>query len=192
MKENPLEEQEQAFDQLTAINVRTALDRVVNWLGKYVSWIIFFSMSISVFEVVMRYVFNSPTRWVHETTTFLVAIAFVLSGSFTLARDRHIRVHALYDLAGPKVQKILDIISHLFSMLYFAGLIWAGWYMFKQGVFSPSGEFLLERSGSSWNPPFPAFIKITILVTASVMFVQSTLHLLQEFMHSNKTSQGDR
>ena len=41
------------------------------------------SMLILIQEVVLRYGFNSPTIWAHETTVFLCATAFVYGGQFS-------------------------------------------------------------------------------------------------------------
>ena len=55
------------------------------------------AMLILIQEVVLRYVFNSPTIWAHETTIFLCGIAFVYGGLYCAARDSHIRVVLIYD-----------------------------------------------------------------------------------------------
>ncbi len=49
----------------------------------------------------LRYFFNSPTIWAHETTTFLCGIAFVYGGLYCAARDSHIRVVLIYDHRPP-------------------------------------------------------------------------------------------
>ncbi|MBW5802092.1 TRAP transporter small permease subunit, partial [Halomonas elongata] len=47
--------------------VRTAFDRGVVACGRLAAWLVFVAMAISVYEVIMRYAFASPTSWVHET-----------------------------------------------------------------------------------------------------------------------------
>ena len=41
---------------------------------------IVFAMAILIQEVILRYVFNAPTIWAHETTIFLCGVAFVYGG----------------------------------------------------------------------------------------------------------------
>jgi hypothetical protein len=43
----------------------------------------------------------------------------------------------------------------------------------------------LERSGTSWNPPFPAWTKGIILIALAVMAVQSLLHLIESIRASS-------
>lgn len=167
------------FDQLEAITLRTGLDAGVNRIGKLFSVIIFVSMAISVFEVVCRYVFLSPTEWVHETTVLLIAIMFAFSGAFTFSRGRHIQVRALYDSLSERKRLALDAVNALLSLVYFVGLAFAAWTMFDRSIFDPTGSFVLERSGSAWNPPHPPFIKAAVLIAAVTMAAQAILHFVQ-------------
>ena len=167
------------FDQLESVTVRTGFDAWINRVGKVVSVIIFVSMAISVFEVVCRYVFLSPTEWVHETTVLLIAIMFAFSGAFTFSRGRHIQVRALYDSLSERKRLVLDAVNALLAAVYFVGLAYAAWVMFDRSIFDPTGSFLLERSGSAWNPPHPPFIKAAVLIAAITMAVQAALHFVQ-------------
>ena len=172
-------EEVKVFDQLEAVTVRTEFDAWINRIGKYLSVIIFVSMAISVFEVVCRYVFQSPTEWVHETTVLLIAIMFAFSGAFTFARGRHIQVRALYDSLTERNRRALDAVNALLALAYFIGLAYASWVMFDRSIFDPTGSFVLERSGSAWNPPHPPFIKAAVLIAAITMAIQAALHFMQ-------------
>ncbi|WP_428994579.1 TRAP transporter small permease subunit, partial [Halomonas elongata] len=52
--------------------VRNAFDRGVAACGRIAAWLVLVAMVISVYEVIMRYAFASPTSWVHETVVMLV------------------------------------------------------------------------------------------------------------------------
>ena len=65
--------------------------------------------AFTFYEVVMRYVFNAPTIWVHETTTALTALCFAFGGAYCLGTNRHIRVVLLYDSVSPRVRRLLDV-----------------------------------------------------------------------------------
>ncbi|PSJ20577.1 C4-dicarboxylate ABC transporter permease, partial [Halomonas sp. ND22Bw] len=45
----------------------------------------------------------------------------------------------------------------------------------------------LERSGTSWNPPFPALVKGVILLALAIMCVQSLLHLTRSLRRKPDT-----
>lgn len=158
--------------------IRTGFDRVVAWVVQPLSWLIFIAFAVSVYEVIARYVFGSPTLWAHETTTFLIAVIFLVGGPIALARDKHIRVRIFYDKVGPAGRRMLDIVNSIIALVFFAGLSYAAWTMAWGGTHGPSGDFRLERTGTGWNPPTPAFIKIVILICVVVMAIQTILHLI--------------
>lgn len=164
--------------QEEVINFRSFLDRYVNSAGAVVSWLAFISMAISVWEVVMRYGFDSPTSWVHETVVFLIACIFALGGPVALARDKHIRIRVIYDAVSPGVRRIFDVINSLITLLFTVGISYAAYIMFWRASHNPTGDWQLERSGTSWNPPFPALIKGIILFAVAIMMLQAILHVV--------------
>ncbi|MGV8832225.1 MAG: TRAP transporter small permease subunit [Devosia sp.] len=158
--------------------IRTGLDRVVAGSANILGWAIFLAFAITVYEVISRYVFNSPTFWAHESTTFLIAAIFLVGGPIALARDKHIRVRMFYDAASPSGRRWLDIVNSCIALVFFAGLAYAGWIMSWKATHTPTGDIHLEGTGTSWNPPTPALLKMMVLVCVSLMFVQSLLHLI--------------
>ena len=156
------------------------LSRLLVPLGWPVGIAFLFVTAFTFFEVVMRYIFNAPTMWVHETTIALTAICFAFGGAYCLATDRHIRVVLLYDAAGPRVRRWLDIAISLVGAASCALMAWAAWDLAYKGFFTPQGEFRLETSGSAWNPPTPAIVKAALFLTLCAMCLQ---FLLQGFRH---------
>ena len=77
--------------------IRSGFDRAIAGSTRFFAWAIFLAFAITVIEVAARYVFNSPTFWAHESTTFLIAAIFLIGGPIALARDKHIRVRMFYD-----------------------------------------------------------------------------------------------
>jgi TRAP-type C4-dicarboxylate transport system permease small subunit len=123
-------------------------------------------------EVVLRYVFNSPTVWAHETTVFLSGIAFIYGGLYAAARDSHIRVVLIYDQLGGRWRRIFDVVISVVCGLASAFFAWAAWLMVERAAFRPDGSFRLERSGSAWDPVYPGLLKVFMMVVLAVMTVQ--------------------
>lgn len=167
-----------APDESTS-EVRTGIDRVVAGAARPLSWAIFLAFLISVYEVIARYVFDSPTFWAHEATTFLIAAIFLIGGPIVLARDRHIRVRMFYDTVSPGARRWLDIFNSIVAMIFFAGLGYAGSIMAWKATHTPTGDIHFEGTGTAWNPPTPALLKILILFCVGLMFIQSALHLIK-------------
>ncbi len=158
--------------------IRTGLDRAIAGSSKLFAWAIFVAFLITVIEVVARYVFDSPTFWAHETTTFLIAAIFLIGGPVALARDKHIRVRMFYDAVGPRRRRSLDIFNSIVALVFFAGLAYASWIMVGKSWFTPTGAMHLEGTGTSWNPPTPALLKLLVLICVVAMFVQTAFHLI--------------
>ena len=158
--------------------MRSGLDRAIAGSTKFFAWAIFVAFAITVLEVVARYVFDSPTFWAHESTTFLIAAIFLIGGPIALARDKHIRVRMVYDAVSPKRKRQLDILNSVIGLVFFAGLSVASWTMVSKSWFNPSGALHLEGTGTSWNPPTPALLKMLVLICVVTMFVQTLLHLV--------------
>lgn len=166
---------------------RNALDRLIVSGGRAISWLVLVAMGISVVEVFMRYGFNNPTSWVHETVVFLIAVIFVLGGPAAMARNSHIRVKVLYDSAGPTLKCWMDRFNDLLTLIFCMSMSYAAFYMFWGATHNPLGEWSLERSGTSWNPPFPAMVKGMIFFALTLMTLQALLHLWQSLKAKPRT-----
>ncbi|MDX9862103.1 MAG: TRAP transporter small permease [Rhodospirillales bacterium] len=158
--------------------LRTRFDAIVDYCAKIVAWLVLIAMAISVVEVISRYVFDSPTSWVHEMVIFMIAVLFALGGAAAMARDRHIRVRLIYGMVSPKWRRRLDVLNGILTLGFTLGMSYAAYTMFYRSVADPLGGWTLERSGTSWNPPFPSLTKGIILFALAVMAVQSVLHLV--------------
>lgn len=128
--------------------------------------------AILIQEVVLRYGFNAPTIWAHETTIFLCGLAFVYGGLYCTARNSHIRVVLIYDALPARLRRPLDVVISLICAVSSAFFAWAAWLMVGRAAFRPDGSFRLERSGSAWDPVFPGATKIFLLAVLAVMAVQ--------------------
>lgn len=149
------------------------LGRAITRVGDVFAVAIVFTAIALVYEVVMRYGFNAPTKWAHETVIFLTATTFVFGGLFGAASNRHIRVVLIYDSLTPRLRRVFDIAISLACALACALFSWAGWLVVKRAIWTPAGEFRLETSGSAWNPPTPGLLKLFlfgILIFMSLQF----------------------
>ena len=148
------------------------LAKVVSKLGHLFAVFFIVSMGILIFEVVMRYVFNQPTIWVHETTIFLCGVCFLFGGLHSVSRNGHIRIVVLYDYVGEKVRRWLDIAIYTVCACATAMFSYAIWPTVVKSFYAPNGEFRMITSGSAWNPPFPALLRAFLLIILVIMTIQ--------------------
>lgn len=153
------------------------LDVWVVKIGNVVGWLFFGAVVISIFEVILRYGFNRPTTWVHETTLMMVGIGMLWGGTYCTAEDRHIRVTVVRDAMNEKVRRIVDVIVGVFNLLFCSGLTWAGYIMADKALFDPTGVFRLQRSGSAFNSAAPAVVKTVLFIVVVLMTIQAVQQL---------------
>ncbi|QEW05372.1 TRAP transporter small permease subunit [Nitrincola iocasae] len=155
----------------------TAFDRLVEKAGQLCAWLVLVAMLISVYEVIARYLFNSPTIWAHETTIFLVAAIFALGGPYALARNRHIQINILHDMLPRNMQKWLRLLNLLIGIGFCIAIGYAAWVLSYNATHTPTGDWRLQTSGSSWDSPLPAYTKIIILLSIVLMAMQLLVRL---------------
>ncbi len=148
------------------------LGRCIHALGIVFALAILTSAGILVFEIILRYVFNAPTIWAHETVIFLNATAFVFGGLHVVVRNGHIRVVLIYNALSTHIKRLFNIGISLTCTVASAFFAWAAWQVVKRAVWTPQGDFRLETSGSAWNPPTPGVLKVFLLVILAVMALQ--------------------
>lgn len=164
----------------------TVLDRLIIKVGDVVTWLYVVAVLISFYEVVMRYFFNSPTVWVHETTIAIVGMAMAYGGIYCHSNDSHISVTLLRDLMSLKWQKRTAIFIDMLVIVFSVGGGYAMYYMVSRALLTPTGDFYMQRSGSAWNSVWPTITKIFILFVFLILFFQACLHLLKKIQTYRK------
>jgi tripartite ATP-independent transporter DctM subunit len=169
---------------------RTRIDRIVDTAAKSASFLFAVATIISVYEIISRYVFDSPTIWVHEATIGLVALAYLIGGMSCLSKDSHIRIGLIYFGTTGNTRRLLDVVNSALTLLFAVAIAYAAWTMTEKAWFNPLGDLRLERSGSAWNPVIPAIIKLALFVTSTVIGVQSVAHLMRAIRTKPTASAG--
>ncbi|MDA3979577.1 MULTISPECIES: TRAP transporter small permease subunit [Gallibacterium] len=164
----------------------TKIDKVIEAIGHKLSWGYLLIVVISFYEIIARYVFNSPTDWVHETSIALAGFLMVYAGLFSYGRNKHIRVPILLDRVSAKWRNRLEIFSGIITLLFLGLLAYSSYFVAYSAAVSPTGEIVLERSGSAWNPPIPGLLKVAIFVLFVLFFIQVIWKLKQRLTNSNE------
>jgi TRAP-type mannitol/chloroaromatic compound transport system permease small subunit len=91
-----------------------AVDAVSSWTGKCVQWLSVALILVMTFEVIMRYVFDSPTLWAFETSIMLGATMYVLGWAYAHLHRLHLRVDVFYVRLSPRGKSLIDALGTLF------------------------------------------------------------------------------
>ena len=92
------------------------IDRFNEEIGRYVAYWAVIAVFVYYYEVVARYVFNSPTNWVHESMFLMFGMQYLLCGAYAYREESHVRVDIFYSRFSPRGKAIADIIT---SVLFF-------------------------------------------------------------------------
>ena len=102
-------------------------DKLVKYSG-YLASALFIAIGFIVsYEVIMRYLFNSPTIWVNEVSRFLQIWATYLALTYSFHKNDFIRITVIYDRLNDKGKKILDFISFIFILIFSSFVVYYGW-----------------------------------------------------------------
>ena len=102
-------------------------DKIVKYSG-YLASALFIAIGFIVsYEVIMRYLFNSPTIWVNEVSRFLQIWATYLALTYSFHKRDFIRITVIYDRLNETGKKILDFISFIFIIIFSCFVVYYGW-----------------------------------------------------------------
>lgn len=96
---------------------KTLLTRLNTAVGLVSGFALLVAGVLLFIEVICRYTGN-PTDWIAETSVYLFAGAMLLGSSYTLMRDRHVRVELLICRFSPKVQNLCYLLTSLGGMAF--------------------------------------------------------------------------
>lgn len=150
------------------------LDQPARWVGLVAAWLIFPLMGALVYEVVARYVFNSPTVWAYDITYMIYATMFMLGAAYALYRGSHVRADFFYNALSPRAQGLID--ATLYLVLFFPSIAFFTW---RTGEFALTSWMQGERiTTSPWMPAiYP--LKTVMPVTGVLLLIQGVSETLK-------------
>lgn len=103
---------------------------LISTINKSLVWIIgtiILVMSILLtVDVLLRYIFNSPTTWAFDLATWGTAIVGFSLGGYILLIDQHVRIDFFFENFSLRTRSAIDLISSLFLFIIAFSLIWFG------------------------------------------------------------------
>ncbi|MBZ9680679.1 MULTISPECIES: TRAP transporter small permease subunit [unclassified Mesorhizobium] len=99
------------------------IDRMNEFIGKSVSWLILLAILVSAANAVIRKVFDTSSNAWLELQWYLFGAAFMLAAAYTLKQNEHIRIDIVYGLFSRRVQHWIDLFGHVFFLMPFVTLM---------------------------------------------------------------------
>ena len=160
----------------------TLFDRLVTSISRITMFLILIGVFITFYEVLLRYIFGSPTLWVNELTLWLGSIIYLMAGIYTMQRRGHIRITVIYDMASENLKLFFEYLS-IFVLVVYAVLMLVGGY-------DVAWEALIswERFGTVFDPPIPATIKPLVIIVTLVVAFGALNNMLVDWYNYGKES----
>ena len=155
-------------------SVSESLERITRKEGEITSLLIYPLLAIVVYEVFMRYVFNAPTSWGFEATTFLYGLHYMFGLAYTDVYDGHVRVDIFTALTSGKIQAIIKVITNL--AFFMPVMTFMTLWSFKFAYVSTRG---LEVNSTSWAPPIWP-LKILMAICFLFLLLQGIANLIKD------------
>jgi TRAP-type mannitol/chloroaromatic compound transport system permease small subunit len=154
--------------------VSRAIDRLNEFIGRNVAWLIFLAVVVSAGNAIVRKVFNQSSNAWLELQWFLFGGAFMLAAAYTLQQNEHIRIDIVYGAFSRRVQHWIDLLGHLFFLMPFV-LLMCFYFVpyvslsYRSGEGSPSAGGLIQWPG-----------KLILLVGFLLLAIQGVSEIIKK------------
>lgn len=170
----PIVEQESDAER-EPLAYNRAISRLNGFAGEFVAYWSIIAVFVYYYEVIARYVFNSPTNWAHEGMFLMFGMQYLLAGGFCLRENAHVRVDVIYMHLSKRAQAITDIITSLFFFVFVITLLVTGWIFFHDAY--EVGEVSFTEWGIQYWP-----IKFALPLGAVLLLLQGIAQLLKDVL----------
>jgi TRAP-type mannitol/chloroaromatic compound transport system permease small subunit len=152
-------------------NIGNRFTRAIDWLsentGVFVAFWTVNAVCAYFYEVVMRYLFNMPTIWVHEASYLLFGMQYLLAGAFALLHGAHVRVDILYVKLPERGRVAVDILTSVFFFIFALALMGTSWRFFVNAY--EVREITVETWGIQyWPVKMMMFVGAVLLTLAGI------------------------
>jgi TRAP-type mannitol/chloroaromatic compound transport system permease small subunit len=160
-------------------NIHTRVTDAIEWLnvqaGQFVAYWAVLAVFAYYYEVIARYVFNSPTNWVHESMFLMFGMQYMICGAYAYREDQHVRVDVFYAKFSERGKAIADIVTSLFFFIFTITMLWTGWRFALDAI--NNGEHSFTEWGVQYWP-----VKLMLPLGALLIALQGLSKLIKDVL----------
>lgn len=177
LRENPEEqvEREKMTDdrELAGPGIRGMIDRLSLATGEFVAFWSVIAVFVYYYEVIARYVFNSPTNWAHESMFLMFGMQYLVCGAYAMLTESHVRVDIFYANFSPRGKALVDLLTSVFFFIFAGTLLATGWIFASDSI--AQGEVSFTEWAIQYWP-----VKCVIVVGAVLLVLQGISKLMKD------------
>jgi len=99
------------------------IDRMNEWIGRWVAWLVLAAVLISAANAVSRKAFNMSSNAFLEIQWYLFAAVFLLASGYTLLRQEHVKIDVVSGRFSKRTQIWIEIVGICLFLLPFVYMI---------------------------------------------------------------------
>lgn len=149
------------------------LDRISLFAGEYVAFWAVIAVFVYYYEVVVRYVFNSPTNWAHESMFLMFGMQYLVAGSYAMLTESHVRVDIFYAKMSRRGKASIDLLTSIFFFI-FAGTLLVTGFIFSMDAIEQNEVSFTEWAVHYWP------VKCVIVVGSILLIFQGLSTVLKD------------
>ncbi|PVV17183.1 MAG: hypothetical protein B6D79_17075, partial [gamma proteobacterium symbiont of Ctena orbiculata] len=166
------EEHEDRFEPLLINRVISHINGVA---GEFVAYWSVIAVFVYYYEVIVRYVFNSPTNWAHESMFLMFGMQYLIAGGFVLREGAHVRVDVIYNHFSNRAKAMVDVVTSIFFFIFMLTLLVTGWTFFYDSY--DVNEVSISEWGIQYWP-----IKLALSIGALLLLIQGIAQLIKDIL----------
>jgi len=99
------------------------IDRLSEWVGRWVAWLVLAAVLISAGNAIVRKVFDQSSNGLLEIQWYLFAAVFLLAAGYTLLRQEHVKIDVIAGRFSKRTQIWIDIVGICVFLLPFVVVV---------------------------------------------------------------------
>ena len=165
-------EQVQQTGAPAAKGVRAGIERFVDVVGEWTSWIALVIVALMATNVLLRYLFRTGSVWSQELEWHLLVPLILFGMSYTLRHGEHVRVDILYAKFSDRAKVLVDLVSALLCLALSILVIWFSLHYVEQSY------VIAEQSQDPGGLPYRFLLKALIPIGFALLLAQSVASAL--------------
>ncbi|PZX15843.1 TRAP-type mannitol/chloroaromatic compound transport system permease small subunit [Palleronia aestuarii] len=120
------------------------IDRLSLFAGEFVAYWAVIAVFVYYYEVIARYVFNSPTNWAHEAMYLMFGMQYLIAGAYAMLTESHVRVDIFYAPLHRRNKAWVDLATSVFFFIFAGTLLYTSYTFAMDAIAVPSGNAVVS------------------------------------------------
>lgn len=151
------------------------IDKMNGYVGEFVAWWSIIAVFVYYYEVLARYIFNSPTNWAHEGMFLMFGMQYMLAAGFTERERGHVNVDIIHKYFPPRVKAAVDVFTSIIFFIFTIAILVTGYIFLKDSL------RVWEVSFTEWGIQYWP-VKATLPLGAILITLQGFSRLVKDIL----------